>query len=61
MCRILGNREAMVDSASRFVVMYRLGRIGVPAAAEIKTNAGTRCNDDSWARVMAAVGRIDQY
>ena len=37
----------MVDSASRFVVIYRLGRIGVPAAAEMKTKEGTSCNEAS--------------
>ncbi|KAL8946622.1 MAG: hypothetical protein Q9222_007013 [Ikaeria aurantiellina] len=30
-----GNDDAMVDSASRFVVMYRFGSIGAPAAAEM--------------------------
>ena len=38
MLRSLGNEDAMVDSASLLVVMYLLGRIGVPAAAEMKTN-----------------------
>ena len=33
--RIFGNREAIVDSASRFVVIYLVGRIGAPPAAEI--------------------------
>lgn len=36
--RSFGNEDAMVDSASLLVVMYLLGRIGVPAAAEMKTN-----------------------
>ena len=35
MLRSLGKDEAMVDSASRFVSMYLLGRIGVPAAADM--------------------------
>ncbi|KAL8722641.1 MAG: hypothetical protein Q9181_007439 [Wetmoreana brouardii] len=33
--RNFGNEEAIVDSASRFVVMYRFGSIGAPAAAEM--------------------------
>lgn len=33
--RSFGNDDAMVDSASRLVVMYRFGNIGVPAAAEM--------------------------
>ena len=41
MLRSLGNEEAIVDSASLFVVMYRLGKIGVPAAADMKTKVGT--------------------
>ena len=39
--RSLGKEEAIVDSASLFVVMYRLGSIGVPAAADMKTKVGT--------------------
>ena len=38
MLRSFGNEDAMVDSASLLVVMYLLGRIGVPAAAEMNTN-----------------------
>lgn len=48
-----GKDEAMVDSASLFVVIYRLGNIGAPAAAEIYTNEGTFCSEDSCARVIA--------
>ena len=36
-----GSDEAIVDSASRFEVMYRPGRIGVPAAADMKTKEAT--------------------
>ena len=36
-----GRDDAIVDSASLFVVIYRLGSIGAPAAAEIKTKDGT--------------------
>lgn len=39
--RSLGKEDAIVDSASLFVVMYRLGNIGAPAAAEMKTKVGT--------------------
>ena len=49
-----GNEEEMVDSASRFVVIYRFGSIGAPAAAEMYTKAGTSAKEVSWARVMAA-------
>ena len=35
--RSLGREDAMVDSASLFVVMYRVGSIGAPAAAEMYT------------------------
>lgn len=38
--RSFGKEEAIVDSASRFVVIYRFGSIGVPAAAEMKTKEG---------------------
>lgn len=44
----------MVDSASRFVVMYLFGSIGAPAAAEMKTNEGTFWKEASCARVIAA-------
>ena len=51
--RSLGNEEAIVDSASRLVVIYRLGSMGAPAAAEMKTKQGTFWEDASWARVIA--------
>ena len=51
--RSLGNEEAIVDSASLLVVMYRLGSMGAPAAAEMKTKEGTFWEDASWARVIA--------
>ena len=51
--RSLGNEDAIVDSASRLVVMYRLGSMGAPAAAEMKTKEGTFWEDASWARVIA--------
>lgn len=35
MLRSFGNDDAIVDSASRLVVIYRFGSMGVPAAAEI--------------------------
>ena len=41
MFRSLGNEEAIVDSASLLVVMYRLGNIGAPAAADMKAKEGT--------------------
>ena len=44
---ILGNWVAIVDSASRLVVMYRFGRIGVPSTAEIKTKEPTDFLEDS--------------
>lgn len=52
--RSLGNEEAMVDSASRFVVMYRLGSMGAPAAAEMKTKEGTWWKEASCASAIAA-------
>ena len=54
MLLIFGNDDAIVDSASLFVVMYRLGRIGVPAAAEMKTNDGTFCALASCASAIAS-------
>ena len=53
MFRSFGKEEAMVDSASRLVVMYRLGSMGAPAAAEMKTKAGTFWEYASWASVIA--------
>ena len=50
-----GNDEAIVDSASLFVVMYRFGSMGAPAAAEMKTNEGTLWKDASCARVIARI------
>lgn len=35
MVRNVGNDDAIVDSASLFVVIYRFGSIGAPAAADI--------------------------
>lgn len=55
--RSLGNEEAIVDSASRLVVIYRLGSIGAPAAAEMKTKEGTFWEEASWARVIAGKTR----
>lgn len=52
--RSLGSEDAMVDSASRFVVMYLFGSMGAPAAADMKTNEGTLWKEASCARVMAA-------
>lgn len=49
----LRNEDAIVDSASRLVVIYRLGSIGAPAAAEMKTKEGTCWEAASWARVIA--------
>lgn len=43
----------MVASASRFVVIYLLGRIGAPPAAEMYTNVETCSLDDSCAKAMA--------
>ena len=57
--RSLGNEDAIVDSASRLVVMYRLGSIGAPAAAEMKTKEGTFWKDASWARVIAGKTLVD--
>ncbi len=51
--RSLGKDEAIVDSASLLVVMYRFGNIGAPAAAEMYTNEGTFWNDASCASVIA--------
>lgn len=56
--RSFGNEDAMVDSASRFVVMYLLGSMGAPAAAEMKTKEGTFWKEASCARVMAAKVRV---
>jgi hypothetical protein len=39
--RMLGKDVVSIDSASRFVVIYRAGKIGVPAAALMYTNVGT--------------------
>ena len=53
MLRSLGNEEAIVDSASRLVVIYLLGSMGAPAAAEMNTKEGTLWEFASWARVIA--------
>ena len=53
MLRSCGKREDIVDSASLFVVMYRLGRIGAPPAAEIKPKVGTFSVEDSCAKAIA--------
>lgn len=39
--RSFGSDDAIVDSASLLVVIYRFGSIGAPAAADMKTNDGT--------------------
>lgn len=51
--RMEGKEELMVDSAARFVVMYRWGRIGAPAAAEMYMKIGTFLVEDSRARTIA--------
>lgn len=51
--RISGNREAIVDSASRLVVMYLPGNIGAPPAADIKTKVLTFFAAASCARAIA--------
>ena len=57
MLRIFGNLEAIVDSASLFVVMYRVGNIGAPPAAEMNTNVSTPFAAASWARAIAILIR----
>ena len=57
--RSLGNEEAIVDSASRLVVMYRLGNMGAPAAAEMKTKEETFWEKASWARVIAGKSSVN--
>ncbi len=52
--RSLGNEEAIVDSASRFVVMYLFGSRGAPAAAEMKMKDLTFWKEASCARVIAS-------
>ena len=54
MLRNSGKLEAMASSASLLVVMYLAGRIGAPAAADMKTKAGTFSLTDSWASAIAA-------
>lgn len=51
--RMEGNEELMVDSAARFVIIYRWGRTGAPAAAEMYMKVGTFWVEDSRARRMA--------
>lgn len=53
--RSSGSEDEMVASASRLVVMYRAGRMGAPAAAEMYTKAGTCSFEDSWASAMAVL------
>ena len=53
MLRSLGNEDAIVDSASLLVVMYRWGNMGAPAAADMKTKAVTEDAEASWASVIA--------
>jgi hypothetical protein len=50
-----GSFEVMAVSASLLVVMYLLGRIGAPAAAEMYTKVGTCSLEDSCASAMAAI------
>lgn len=53
MLRRSGRVDVMVASASLFVVMYRAGSTGAPAAAEMYTKAGTCSFEDSWASAIA--------
>ena len=53
MLRMLGNRDAIVDSASRLVVIYLVGSIGAPPAAEMKTKVPTFFVAASCARAIA--------
>lgn len=55
MLRSSGSEDEIVASASRLVVMYRAGRIGAPAAAEMYTKAGTCSFEDSCASAMAVL------
>lgn len=50
-----GSFEDIVVSASLFVVMYLLGRIGAPAEAEMYTKVGTCSLEDSCANATAAI------
>ena len=43
----------MDDSASLLVVMYLLGRIGAPPAAEMNAKVGTFSLEDSCAKAIA--------
>lgn len=56
-----GNDDEMVDSASLLVVMYRLGSMGAPAAAETKTKEGTLSATASCASVMARYQTDQQH
>lgn len=51
--RSSGSLEEMIDSASLLVVIYLLGRIGAPAAAEMNAKVGTFSLEDSCANAMA--------
>lgn len=53
--RIEGKEDPIVDSAARFVVMYRLGKTGAPAAAEMYMKVGTFLVEDSRARTIAVM------
>lgn len=53
-----GSFDDMVASASRLVVIYLLGRIGAPPAAEMNTNVGTCWPDDSCASAIAICGSV---
>jgi hypothetical protein len=59
--RSSGRVEAIVSSASLLVVMYRAGRIGAPAAAEMYTNAGTCSVRDSWANAIAVTQDVVRF
>ena len=60
MDRSFGKAEAMVDSASRFVVIYRFGKIGAPAAADMKRKVFAPAELASSARVIAVTVSIFQ-
>lgn len=53
MVLISGNIEDITASASLLVVMYRLGKIGAPAAADIYTKVGMCSQEHSCANAMA--------
>lgn len=51
----------MVDSASLLVVIYLLGRIGAPLAAEMNTKVGTFSLKDSCANAIAVIFNQHKY